>query len=397
MPVDILDHTCDLSGRETHRLQSLYGQPEWVKSASHDQKCGDPEQLPPHVYADPTGKLYPCHTKAATWMSATFFFDRKDQIEPGKAELIQTRILKAADYFACRGEINELIAKIEKNANDALRQLSDDDFALVWKYPDNSSDRHWPIRNAKEVQFAAQHFVTHRDKLAFADRHRVANKILDKALEFGAHLEGRDALLEKAAARGGCAARDAADAFEKRATLTRQTHADMSAEMKKMAEIIRQYPQQARGLESLIKLATHLDDFDRMTNLVKLYGDGGLDRPEDVLFVVTEKCAGEFVRAHVETTTGNTYAIHDLEKASVEQVREWMGDEFVEAVTIGDMFVDGAKMAAIVPTLDRGAATMFDRMMAAAAVQPVLQDKAATVILRPKDLAALASQYQPQG
>ncbi len=397
MPVDILDHTCDLSGRETHRLQALYGQPEWVKSASHEQKCGDPEQLPSHIYADPTRKLYPCHTKAATWMSAAFFYDRKSQHDPAKAELIEARILKAADYFACRGDVDALREKINRNVADELTKLSNDDFAVVWNYADGTVDRHWPLRNAKEVQFASQQFAKHRDKFAFVDRHRIANKILDKALEFGAHLEGRDELLDKTAARGGCSARDAAAAFQKRAELTKRTHPDGSAEMQKMAAVILEFPAQARGLDSLIKLAGHLDTYDRLTSLNKLYDAGGLARPEETLFAVGEKCASDFVQAHVETTTGNTYAISDLEKVAVEQVREWMGDEFVEAVTLGDIFVDGTKMAAIVPTLDRGAAAMFDRMMEAAAVQPVIRDKAASAVLRRQDLAALASQYQPQG
>ena len=76
-----------------------------------------------------------------------------------------------------------------------------------------------------------------------------------------------------------------------------------------MAEDIRKYPAQARGLDNLIKLASLIDQFDRTAGLVKLYGDGGLARPEEVLFSVNEKCASQFVTAHVETTTGNTYAI----------------------------------------------------------------------------------------
>lgn len=396
MPVDILDHTCDLSGRESHRLRSLYTPPEWVKAASHEALCGDAEALPLNVYADPTRKLYPCHTKAATWMSAAFFYDRKGQIDPPKAELIETKLLKAADYWAIRGEIDTLRDKIAKNAGDELTKLADDDFAIVWHFADGTTDRSWPLRNAKEVQFAAGHFAKHRDKFAFDDRHKIANKILEKAIEFGAHLGGHDDIIEKAAARGGCSARDAAEMCEKRAQITRTSHPDMSGEILKMAQNIRQFPAQARGLENLVKLANLIDQFDREAGLVKLYGDGGLDRPEETLFSVNEKCAEQFVTAHVETTTGNTYAIDDFEKIGVERVREWMGDDFVEAVTLGEMFVDGAKMAAIIPTLDRGAAATFDRMMAAASLRPVLQDKAASAVLQRQDLMALASQYQPK-
>lgn len=351
--------------------------------------------MPAHVYADPTHKLYPCHSAAATWMSATFFYDKRASFEPGKADLIEKRILDAAIHFGVGGDVSELRKKAAANVNDELSKLDDDSFALIWHFQNGTKERHWPMRNAREVKFAAAHLVKHRDKFKFEDRHKIATRILDKAQEFGAHLEGNDEVLEKTAGLGGCSARTAAEMLESRAKLTQRAYPEYAAELVKIAATIRQCPTQARGHDKLLKLAAHVDLFDRATSLTHMYGEGGLPRPEEVLFQVTEKEARSFVDARVQTTTGNVYMIADLEKVAVEQVREWMGDEFVDAVTAGDMFIDGAKMAAIVPTLDRGAAASFDRMMQAAAVQPTMRDKAASAGISRAELFAAAAKYQP--
>jgi hypothetical protein len=395
MPVDILDHTRDLSGRETHRLTSLYPPPAYVKTASHERLCGDPETLPAHIYADPTHKLYPCHSAPATWMSATYFYDKRASHDPGKADLIEKRILEAAIHFGIGGDVTELRKKIAANVGDELTKLADDDFALIWHFENGTKERHWPLRNAREVQFAADHFAKHRDKFAFDDRHKIAVRILEKALSFGAHLGGHDDVLEKSAGNGGCSARTAAEMCESRAKMVKAAYPEYSEELLKMAGIIRSAPAQARGHDKLLKLAGMIDLFDRATNLNKLYDAGGLPRPEEVLFQVTEKEARAFVDAKVQTTTGNVYAIADFEKVSVDKVREWMGDEFTDAVAAGGLYVDGSKVATIVPTLDRGAATSLDRMMEAASLAPVMRDKAASAGISRDQLFSLAAKYQP--
>ena len=72
MATSLLDHTHDVSGRETHRLTSLYPLPDFVKNASQERLTTN-ETIPRHMYADAANKLYPCHTGPATYMSALFF------------------------------------------------------------------------------------------------------------------------------------------------------------------------------------------------------------------------------------------------------------------------------------------------------------------------------------
>jgi hypothetical protein len=376
MSTIVLDHTQDISGQDIHRLTSLFPPPDFVKSASHEELCGDPESLPRHLYADAKHKLYPAHTAAATWMSTVFYLDKQASIKPEDQELIESQLQKSATWFGIAGVIESLKATVKAAGNSDLIKLSNDDFAIVWDTGDGPTERHWPLRNAKETQHAAAHFATYRDDFTFPDRHKIANKILDKSLIFGADLEGTEEILHQSAGRGTCSARDAADLLHKRALLLQGSQPELSQELEKTAQIIRANPESARGHDKLLKFAEILDQADRAGNLHRRYGES-VDRPEEILFRVGEKQANEFVKAHTETLTGNVYALDDLEKASVEAVREWMGDSFADEVTVGGVFLSGTKLAAILPTLDRGSAAMFDRCMAEMQIKPVVVQKAA--------------------
>ena len=105
---------------------------------------------------------------------------------------------------------------------------------------------------------------------------------------------------------------------------------------------------------------------------------------------MTEKVARDFMSQNVETTTGNVYALADLEKLAVEDVRNWMGDDFADAVSAGGVFLDRDKLAAIIPTLDRGLATTLDRLMNESKLAAVVQTKAAESLLPLEKLFELA-------
>jgi hypothetical protein len=386
-----LDHAHDVSGRETHRLTALYSVPDFVKSAAAERLVGD-DTLPRHMYADQRGKLYPCHNAPATWMSALFFADKQAQFEPVVAEAIQTRIHKAAEYFGIFGLVKEIEEKAAAANNVNLNDASDSDFAVVWVNGSNQSkERHWPLRNAEEVKFAAAHFRQYRDQFVFNDRHQIAVKILEKAAQYSADISAAEGSLEHAAGLGGCAAKVASAMLKDRVRLTQRQYSDLAGELTKLAEAIEQNPERARSVETRLKLASAVDTFDRSTHLDRLYADGGLPRAEEVLFAVTEKVARDFMSQNIETTTGNVYDLDDLEKLAVDDVREWMGDDFVDAVTAGGVYMDRDKLAAVVPTLDRGAAAMFDRLVQEKNAAAVVKQASAGSLLSWAKLVALAN------
>ena len=375
-----LDQTQDVSGRETHRLTALYTPPDFVKSASQDRLNGAGD-MQRHLYADPRNKLYPCHTAPATWMSALWLAEKQANYTEAAAKTIRHNIHKAANFFGISGLVTELEEKVAANGVADLSRLPDDAFAVVWANESGAVDRHYPLRNATEVKFAAHWFKQYRDAFSFQDRHTIANKILTKAAEFNADTSAAEGTLELAAGMGACAAKVASDMLRQRAQLLQRTHADLAGELTKLASTIDANPEYGRGESTRLKLAALVDSVDRDAHLSRLYDAGGLPRPEEVLFAITEKVANDFMSAHVETTTGNVYALEDLEKIAVDDARNWLGDEFADAVSVGGVYMDRDKLAAIVPTLDRGMAATFDRLVADKGLEPAVKSAAADNLL----------------
>jgi len=390
--MNILDHTRDISGRETHRLLSLYPAPDFVKNASHERLNGDPEKLARHLYAEPRQKLYPCHTAPATWMSALWFNENRAQFDSKTAAAIDGRISAAASYFGIAGMIGEMHEKMASAAADDLNQLPDSDFAIVWRADSGETERHWPLRNATEVKFASAHFKRYRDEFVFSDRYKIANKILDKAMAYGADISPAEGCLDSAAGRGLCAVKVAAELLRDRAKRIARSHTALSQELTKLAELIESNPLESAREECRIKLAGIVDQVDRDTKLQRLYNEGGLPRPEEVLFAINEKVAQDFMSDHVETTTGNVYALADLEKLAVEDIRAALGDDFADAVSAGGVYTDRDKLAAIVPTLDRGMAITLDRLMTEKKAYPVATNPAHEALMSDDALYDLAAQ-----
>lgn len=385
-----LDHTQDVSGRETHRLTTLFAAPDFVKSASHERTHGD-GTLPRHMYADMYNKLYPCHSAPATWLSALFFADKRAEFDEKRAAEIQDRIHASARFFGILGAVQEMEEKAAQASAADVNSLADSEFAIVWE-SDAGKERHWPLRNATEVKFAAAGFAKWRDEFVFNDRQKIAERILEKAAQYGADIGDEEHTLALTAGQGACAAKVAGEMLRTRAALVARTNEPAAVEMRKLAEIVENNPEQARTQEVRVKIAAAVDEFDRVNHLNRLYDAGGLERPEEVLFAVTEKAARDFMNQNVETTTGNVYALEDLEKLAVDDVRNWLGDDFADAVTAGGVYLDRDKLAAIVPTLDRGMAAMLDRLMQENKLAAVVQTKAAECLLPLEKLFALAAE-----
>jgi len=390
---DVLDHTQDLSGKETHRLTSLYSPPEFVKEASHDRLHGNPETLPAHAYGDATERVYPVHSAPATWMSALFFFDKKADLNPTRAAAVEERILKAARYFNILPQVEELKTKVAHDAKHDMNRLADSDFALVWVDDDGNKERNYPIRNANEVKMASEWFSRYRDEFSFADRQRIATKIVEKAAQHTVPLDHAE-MLNKTAGYGYCSALDIKVMLEKRGNLVARSHPDYAAEIRALAGLCDGRKRDVRDHDFRCKLASTIDQFDRQTGLVRMYDEGGLERPEEILFQVTEKMASDFIEEHLSMTSGTIYEKQALEAMDVEHVRKWMGDDFADEVSTGGLMTDVEKMATIAATLPRNDAEMFDRMAAEAGVPVYARDKAASAQgFTTEELVGLAQQY----
>jgi hypothetical protein len=393
MTANVLDHTQDLSGSEQHRLTNIYAPPAFVKAANHEQLYGDAEKLPHHVYADPTKRLYPLHTAAATWMSALFLFDKKANFEPHRLAAYEAKLNETARHFGIAGDIAQLKVAMARDENNDVARLPDTQFALVWE-AEGKKERHYPLRNRIEVKTASEWFGKHRDMFAFDDRRQIASKILARADELAAPVADIG-LLVKAAGHGTCGTEQAIEMFEKRAGLVNSRYPDLAVEMQKLANSLRASPLAVADNATRLKMAATVDQFDRHTHLNRLYDDGGLERPEEILFRVTQKAASEFLQDHISTTTGSIYEKAALAKLTLGHIQQWMGREVAEAVSAGGLYVDMEKLADVVTTLPRGDAQMFDKMAESVGIQPYAVEKAAEAIGPDRDeIKGLASLYQ---
>jgi len=379
--MSILDHTQDISGTETHRLTSLHEPPEFVKEADHTRLHGDPEMLPAHVYGDQASRTWPVHAAPAVWMSSLFFFDKKAELDPAKAEVVEQRILSAADFFNIRPAVDELKTKIADSTAHDLSRVGDKDFALVYVEKDSASgkerkERHYPLRNTEEVKMAEHWFTQFRDEFLWPDRRRIAEKLHEKAAQYGVLLHDPE-MIEKTAGLGHAPTCDVVEMLQQRGNMCNRSHPALAGEMTKLASIVEENGIDLRDQGVREKIATVVDQFDRETKLNRMYDEGGLDRPEESMFKLTAKHASDFVLDHMQMTSGTVYEKSAFDGMALEHVKTWLGDDFADAVSAGDLYVDPEKIADIAPTLPRGDAEMFDRMANAGGVSAYAVTKAA--------------------
>lgn len=389
-----LDHTQDTTGTEQHRLTQLFDAPDFVKNASHEQLYGDTAALPGHVFGDVRNRVYPCHTKSATWMSALFFGDNHQHLPGYTADAVRDRLIKSAEFFGIKTEVEALWTKMAVAAQDTYNDLPDDTFALVWDTGNGVKERHYPLRNANEVKTAAAWFNQHHKSFRFTDKHTVATKILEKAAAFEAVLDDVE-LLDRCAGFGHCPTTTAVNAWAKRASFTKASKPEHAKHAQAIADELDNHIMDGNSRYMRTKMAHWMDEFDRETGIDKLYGQHDLQSPEDTLFGLTEKTASDFVNNHVQTTNGTVYEKSALSSLDIDHVRQWLGDEFADEV--GGAMLDTEKLATLVPTLPRPEAVMFERMATAANV-PVFarQKSAADQSIPPGEMEALAAIYRQE-
>jgi hypothetical protein len=362
----VIDQSRDLNGQHIYRILQTYGAPDFVKAASPADTCGG-DDTPLHCFADFTQKRFPCHTKSATWMSAAFFYEHQGDMDPHRASMVEDRIRQSGRFFGIEQDLDQIREKIAKANTTEMAQLNDSDFAIVFDDADGNRERHCPMRNAMEVQAAA---------------------------DWLADITAQRDTLERMAGNGICAAKVAAELLRGRVAATGDARqpSPVQAEMLKLAAHIEKKPSDFRHYHVLHETASFVDKFDR-ANGIK-YGEGGFDRPEDVLFAVNEKVAMEQETSIIgNSMTGNYYKRADLRGVPVSGFADALGDEFVTAVSSASALLDMEKLARIVPTLPLGDAELFDAVVSQAGVAPFATKSAAAFNLIPETQTELAQTH----
>lgn len=398
----ILDQTADTSHAELFRISKLYSPPDFVKQASPEslltRSTDDPAQetnpeLSTHVFADTRNRQFPCHTKAATWLSYAWFLENRGEMPEKMAKHIEQRLDNYASYWTISPQIDALKSRHAELYKDAESRLPDSSFALVVETENGLKQRDYPLRNPLEVKTAASWFLQNRDAWPYSWRQKIANKILEKAGQFGVALDAMHGQLEQCAGHGFCTPKEAAALLRGRTFVETKAEPPVKEAMRKLADEIENAPALCVESTQLQKVAEVVDQFDRKHNLVRNYGPE-FSRPEEVLFNMTYKEASATVASCFGTATGYLYSKEDLRRIDPEDLHLLFGDKIAGCALSGEL-MDVEKVADAINKLSYKEALAFDQLVNDAGVYPVAQGKHQRPRLTQENLLKAAAAYGP--
>jgi hypothetical protein len=137
--------------------------------------------------------------------------------------------------------------------------------------------------------------------------------------------------------------------------------------------------------DTQIKLAEQIDRFDRLMKISNRVAEGRLPPVEEVIFGLTASQVKEAAAEHAETITGSIYRTADLNRVPLAKVSEQLGPELAAAMTSNGATVDVFKAAAILPTLPRPDARLFEELAAQAGVEPIAKEASADIVKLERD------------
>jgi hypothetical protein len=358
----ILDQSGDESLKELVKVARLYQFEDFAKQANLSEVMG-PDEHRPSFYADVRQPFqFPCHTKAATYVSYAFFLDKKAEMHEKVRRQVESRLNKFAQHWGITNSVKDLIKRDEELNKTA--EYPDSSYAIVWVSEDGNKDRRYPLRNTAEVKAAADWYSRYlpelRQQFGFSDRATIANKILLKAAEFGCKLGDKEELLEKCAGKGLCNPAQVKTLMSNRVKAAKcsKTVADS---MLALSDAFSRKSASFLEPATMLQLADTIDQFDRTHHLLNKYSEA-VPSPEDVLFSATYTKCAELKTSTCSLTTGSVYDCADFEKLSLNDIQEVFGDDIADAVCQG-LKLDPVKLAEVAATFPRGEASMFDELM----------------------------------
>jgi len=372
----IVDYADDRNLQQLYAVEKLYGLPSFVKEAGVEDRA-ELKDLPSDVFADPSLRKFPCHTKAATWLAEAYFLTSKHLYSKESASAVQGRIEKFASYWGIKGLVSGLTKAWTKLASEARPDVSDADHALVVKTDDGKTFRRMPMPNALSVKMAGEFLYANRFMYPYEWRKTAARRILKKAMEYDERAEKGEEVtgaalgivrfdpetldyLEKASGFGSTHPVRAAEKLANRVLMLGDSQHEVRT---KLAHVIKAVAAKDEfKAEERYKLAAMIDAIDRETGLYKHYHEG-VDLPEDILFEVTQKIASQVLNSHITLTTGNMYRLEDFAALPLDKVAAVLGEDFAQAVGDGNFRIDLTKFAEVAPTLPRPDAALLERIL----------------------------------
>ena len=367
-------------------LESIAPQLSKVELPSYvlESSNGDWEEvdnLPNHCFGDPQLRNYPCHTKAACYLSHAVFAIH------GSDDTVRERLEKAAQFWNATKDIADLYSSLHRMEKQAEVGPS---FTITYVNNGHEEKREYPLRNGSEVLKAASWLENNRDDLPYAARKQIAERILERADELAVGLPTEQrSYLGKQAGQGLCDPSEVVNALRRRALLSPK-HKDLNGELCKMASMIEENPT-ALLMDPVraSNLCGVLDRFDHVTGLNRKYGSI-IRRPEETVFRHDLFEAGEMLKEACALRSGTIYEEAQFGHLKTADVRDVLGSGIADQVADG-LRVDPTKMAAIASALPTNAANRLDDLMASCGQSPSYKEAHNPHRLDQNDFEALSA------
>lgn len=369
---------------EFHKISQKYTVPEFVKSAKQKDLRPDfePEKLH-RVCADPVNLTYPCHTKAATWLSAAFLAEDYDTLPPHCRAYLGSRIEKFAEFHGISNEVGEIVENRKRQIKQAsvTRPLPSDYYAF--EYEENGMTKHaGAMLDEAGMQKAASWLLEHRDEMPLHQCSGIAQRIYKRAGSLDADVPRRSSL-EQIIGFGFNDNSFIASALRKRAQLGRAVSPELSDTLIKMAEHFEKNPP-AIGSKTMFKAACFVDEYDHRTGLVAKRARREISRPEEIFYRHTIHDMEKYAASTVKLQNGSVYTLDALSKLTREGVEARFGTEMADELFTGKEF-NAEAAAAVLPTLPRPMADELGQELRSVGVTPDRQEKAASAITIPPE------------
>lgn len=348
-----------------HALNEAYNMPEYVKQAEVESLDPDElDKLPPQAFADPGHRRYPCHTKAATWVSMGYFLKDIDNVPEGQQDLLLNNFEKFAKFHHMEEDYADLLQKTICQEKQA---------AVV---PVNDSPKltefGGSIGNVDEICKAASWLVRQANKLPLAKRSEMASRIIKQADVYGVKLPERESL-EQTAGLGVNEPSEIIGLMHVRASMAK--NAEYADELNGLADRLTaaNFP----PFSSMwMKVACAIDDFDKMAGLMGYRESGDMPLPEAVVFAIPQATIKEADSATVQLQNGRVYQLSKLAELGRDKYEEVMDSDVVDALFFHNMF-DKEAAAEILATIPRFDVEALCDVLSSQGIEPVGKVKVA--------------------
>jgi len=319
--------------------------PDYIRSMSTLEMTKE-AAANPAAYGNTVNRTYPCHNKAATFLSTMLLAGREKtgsyrDVVP--ANVVRARLTKAAAYWDISADITAMQAKVAGHAVPTVMVK----YALDTTYGSEHIQR-FPIGNLKTVKRSVDAFIKSAVKYPYKWRKQAAVELLGAVadLEGSLHTDQLSYLVKAA----GVYPRP--DAFIRGNLKLRASiyKSDIRPGAEKLAAM-----EVVTDPDAMCNL---IDRMDREAGVESMYTEG-MPMPEEVCF---DSGAEQPKSITITLTTGKSYD-EDAAKRLTPDNLDFLGEDVVQDMVGEDGKFDLKKLSDVLPTLPRDMAKLVEKAL----------------------------------